>query len=91
MSNTEARSPFQNRTENVIGEIKRHVHRFMSRTRTPKRLWDFCAIYAAELRNRLALPLYELHGRTPYEVLTGNTPDISGIFRVRMVSTNLDL
>jgi hypothetical protein len=77
MSNTEAKSPFQNRAEGVIGEIKRHTHRFMSRTRSPKRLWDFCAIYAVELRNRLALPLYGLHGRTPYELLTGNTPDIS--------------
>ncbi len=25
----------------------------------------------------MALPLYGLHGRTPYEILTGNTPDIS--------------
>jgi hypothetical protein len=49
----------------------------MSRTRTPKRLSDCCLVYVTELRNRLALPLYQLHGRTPYEVLTGNTPDIS--------------
>jgi hypothetical protein len=52
MSNTEAKSPFQNRAEGVIGEIKRHTHRFMSHTHTPKRLWDFCALYAVELRNR---------------------------------------
>lgn len=77
MSNTEAKSPFQNWAECVIGEIKCHTHRFMSRTRSPKRLWDFRAIYTVELRNRLALPLYGLHGRTPYEILTGNTPDIS--------------
>ncbi len=34
-------------------------------------------MYAIELRNRLARPLPQLHGRTPYEMLTGNTPDIS--------------
>ena len=77
MSNTEAHSPFQNRTEGVIKEVKRHIQRFMSPTRTPKRLWDYCMLYVTDLRNRLALPLPQLHGRTPYEVLTGNTPDIS--------------
>ena len=77
MSNTEPHSPWQNRTEGAIKEIKRHTQRFMSRTRSPKKLWDYCLTYVCELRNRLALPLYQLHGRTPYEVLTGNTPDIS--------------
>jgi hypothetical protein len=77
MSNTEPYSPWQNRAEGLIKEIKRHVRRLMSRTRSPKRLWDYCAVYVSDLRNRLALPLYQLHGRTPYEILTGNTPDIS--------------
>ena len=69
MSNTEAKNPFQNRAEGIIHEIKRHTHRFMPCTFSPKYLWDFCAIYAAELRNRLALPLYGLHGRSIQEVL----------------------
>ena len=77
MSNTEPHSPWQNRTEGVIKEFKRHTQRFMSRTRTTKKLWDYCMMYVCELRNRLALPLYQLHGRTPHEVLTGNTPDNS--------------
>jgi hypothetical protein len=77
MSNTEPHTPQQNRTEGVIKEVKRHTQHFMSRTQTPKKLWDYCMVYVTKLRNRLALPLYKLHGRTPYEVLTGNTPDIS--------------
>jgi hypothetical protein len=77
MSNTEAHSPFQNRTEGVIKEVKHHTQRFMSRTRSPKRLWEYCMVYVTDLRNRLALPLPQLNGRTPYEFLTGNTPDIS--------------
>ncbi len=40
-------------------------------------LWDFCCGYTVELRNRLARPLPQLHGRTPWEKITGNTPDIS--------------
>ncbi len=49
----------------------------MSRTNIPHKLWDFCCLYATELRNRLARPLPQLHGCTPYEMISGNTPDIS--------------
>ena len=45
MTNTEPHSPWQNRTEGVIKEVKRHTQRFMSRTRTPKKLWDYCMMY----------------------------------------------
>jgi hypothetical protein len=74
---TEPYSPFQNRAEINIRELKKQVRRTMSKTRTPKRLWDFCAQYTAELRCLTAQPLYSLHGRTPYELISGNTPDIS--------------
>jgi len=49
----------------------------MNKTGTPLRLWDFCTQYVAELRTLTAQPLFSLHGRTPYELVTGNTPDIS--------------
>jgi hypothetical protein len=49
----------------------------MTRTNTPRILWDFCCQYTAELRNFLARPTPHLKGRTPHEILTGNTPDIS--------------
>jgi hypothetical protein len=49
----------------------------MIRSMTLLCLWDFCCIYTMELRNRLVRPLPQLNGRTPIEVLTGNTPDIS--------------
>jgi len=77
MTNTEPHTPQQNRAEGAIQELKHHTIRFMSRTTTPHRLWDFATVYTAELCNRLALPLYQLHGLTPIEILTGNTPDIS--------------
>ena len=76
-STSEPYSPWQNRTEVEIRELKRHVRRLMSRTQTPKQLWDFCTLYTTDLRNRIVRPLRQQHGRTPYEILTGNTPDIS--------------
>jgi len=49
----------------------------MTTTKTPLRLWDMCAKYAAELHCITAQPLYSLHGQTPFKLVTGNTPDIS--------------
>jgi hypothetical protein len=77
MTNTEKGSPWQNRTEVEIREIKRHVRLLLKRTDTPGELWDFRTKYVIELRNRLARPLPRLNGRTPQEIITGNTPDIS--------------
>ena len=76
-SMTEKDSPWQNRAEVEIRELKRHTRRFMSQSASPLALWDFCCLYTVELRNRICRPLAKLKGRTPYEVLTGNTPDIS--------------
>jgi len=74
---TEAHSPWQSRTDVEIRELKRHVRRLTSRSQTPTVLWDFCCQYVAELRNRIACLLLQLHGHTPYKMITGNTPDIS--------------
>jgi len=76
-TSTEPNSPFQNRAEINIRELKKRTRQIMHSTRTPLRLWDMCTTYVAELRCLTAQPLYSLHGRTPFEVLTGNTPDIT--------------
>jgi len=57
----------------------------MIKSGTPLSLWDFCCQYTVELRNSIARPLPQLHGRTPYEVLTGNTPDISEFLEFRLL------
>jgi len=49
----------------------------MGRARTPVKLWDFCVNYVSYLQNHIVRPLSNLRGRTPYEMVTGNTPDIS--------------
>jgi hypothetical protein len=40
-------------------------------------IWDYCASYVADITCLTANDIYVLHGRTPHEMVTGNTPDIS--------------
>ena len=74
---TEAYSPWQNHAESAIRELKKSVHHLMPRIKAPKKLWDFCASYSADIRMMTAHPLYSLQGRMAYEFETGNTPDIT--------------
>ena len=74
---TEPHSPWQNRAEFAIGEIKRYSRRLMQSTQTPIRLWCFCYEYSADLLSLCATGRYSLHGRTPYERVMNYTPDIS--------------
>jgi hypothetical protein len=74
---TEPGSPWQNCAEGEIKEVKKQTYQIMSRTKASKRLWDFAANYVCDIRCRTARPLWKLMGRTPWEVVTGSTPDIS--------------
>jgi hypothetical protein len=74
---SEPYSPWQVRAELCNRELKKAVRFTMAKTNAPERLWDFCATYHSEIRNFTAHPLFNLHGRTPYELVTGQTPDIS--------------
>jgi hypothetical protein len=76
-SQSEPYSPWQVRAELCIREVKKAVRHAMAKTKAPKRLWDYCTIYQCELRNLIAHPHFKLQGRTPYEIITGRTPDIS--------------
>jgi len=73
LTQTEKNSPWQNRTEIEIHEMKY----LMTRTNTLLRLWEFLALYICALRNRIVRPLAKLNRRTPYKIITGNRPDIS--------------
>ncbi len=75
---TEPYSPWRNRAEGSIRELKKHALCLMVSTKTPIKLWGYCLVYAAaEIRSLTANDSYILHGRTPYEMVTGCTPDIS--------------
>ena len=74
---TEPHSPWQNRAEPAIGEVKAYSRRLMQKTNTPVRLWCFCYEYSADVLSLLATGRFDLQGRTSYEVVMHYTPDIS--------------
>ena len=65
LTTTEPGSPWQNRAESCIRELKKDHRRVMRRTNAPCRLWNFGMKHRAEIRSRTALPLFKLDGRTP--------------------------
>ena len=74
---SEAYSPWQNRAESAIKDLKRGIRHASQRTGSPQRLWNYCGEWVAAIGKLTARPLPSLVGRTPIEVLTGDTPDIS--------------
>jgi hypothetical protein len=74
---TEPYSPWQNRAEGGIREIKRGIRRATHRAQSPKRLWDYCGEWVAAIRRLTAHDIPALDGRVPAEVVEGSTPDIS--------------
>ena len=49
----------------------------MIRSRVSKKLWDLCLTYVTDTHPLTDHPIYKLGFRNPYEILTGETPDIS--------------
>ena len=72
---TEPHSPWQNASERGIGDMSRTVKRNMHRFGAPLSRHGWCQLHCARIRNHLASR--KLKWRTPYEKLTGDTPDIS--------------
>ena len=74
---TEPHSPWMNRAETGIREIKAYGRKVMATTQAPIRLWCFAYEYSSDICCLLATGLYDLGGRTPYELVMQHTPDIS--------------
>ena len=72
---TEPHSPWQNRAEREIQELKQHFRRIMHRSRCPEQFWDYGMEYTSQIRESMSRPMVE--NRTPLESMTGETPDIS--------------
>ena len=60
--------------EREIGELKKRWRRRRAKKDASHRLWDYGMVYETELMNRYARGP---DGRTGFEEVTGNTPDIS--------------
>ena len=76
---TDPYSPWQNRAETEIREVKRLAGRWMVRTRSPRRLWDHCLELASLVRSHTAHAMYKLDGEVPETIMMGQTADISFI------------
>ena len=76
-SATEPHSPWQNRAESGIREVKSFASKTMERYQVPLRLWCFAYEYAAEVLSLIVPGSFQLQNRTPYESVMNYTPDIS--------------
>ena len=74
---TEPHTPWSDRAELAIRELKRKTRRQMMKSRCPKRLWDDCLELMADINSHVVHDNYELDSQTPQATLTGLTPDIS--------------
>ena len=69
--------PNQNSAEGVIRELRKKWFRLLARKKVPKRVWDYGLEWIADIHVRSSHSTFTLQGRTPFEYLTGETPDIS--------------
>jgi hypothetical protein len=76
---TDTYSPWQNRAESEIRELKKFSGRWMVKKKSPKVLWDFCLTLASLVRSNIAHNIYQLKGQVPETLMTGETSDISHI------------
>lgn len=74
---TEPHSPWQNRAEISVKETFKGIRRRIRKTGAHPRLWNYAGKWESEIRNLTCFPSPKLQGRTPYEIVHGETPDIS--------------
>lgn len=71
------RRPEQNPAEKGIHGIKSRWYRIMMKRNVPRRLWDYGLIWVCETGNMSVSSSQYANRRTPLEIITGETPDIS--------------
>ena len=71
------RRPNENPAEASIREVKKRWYRLKAKRNIPNRLWDFGISYVCETGNITVSSSRYAKGRTPIEVITGITPDIT--------------
>jgi hypothetical protein len=71
---TEPYSPWQNKAEGQIREVRRRWRLLRQLKKVPARLWDYAMVHITKLMNFTARGK---NGRTGREEITGETPDIS--------------
>jgi hypothetical protein len=72
-------SLWMNRAEGTIRELKRAMRRVMIKSRSPKRLWDYCIELQSRICSNVAHNITSLDGQTPETLMSGGTTDISNL------------
>ena len=70
----EPHSHWQNKAEGMIREIRKKWRAMCQRRKVPRRLWDYALVHLTRISN---LTAKGDDRRTPWEEVTGDTPDIS--------------
>jgi hypothetical protein len=68
------RRPNENPAEGVIREVRKKWFRIMQSKGVPKRLWDYGIEWICEIKQRTTNSSVYSNGRTPLEIITGETP-----------------
>ena len=71
------RIPNKNLDEGSIREVKRKWYRMQAKKNIPERMWDYGIYYVCETSNLTVNRSRNSDGRTPLEIITGETPDLS--------------
>jgi hypothetical protein len=74
---TEPYSPWQQVAEGCIHKLKRGVSRKMTKTGSPRVLWDHCIELEVLIRSSTSNNVYMTNGKVPETIMTGSTADIS--------------
>ena len=77
--NTEHYSPWQQADEGCINQLKKASSRNLISSGAPKKLWEHCIELMALIRSHTAHTAYELQGKVPEIIMTGQTAYISNI------------
>ena len=68
---------YQNRSESAVRELKSKWYRIIVKNKVPKGLWYYSFCWSTDIINRTANTVKALHGQTPMEQVSGDTPEIS--------------
>ena len=71
------RRPNENPAEGSIRELKKKWNRIQAKRNVPNRLWNYGITWVCETGNVTSISSRYAKARTPIEIITGETPDIT--------------
>ena len=74
---TEPYLPWMQAAESCVKQVKLGLSRKLTKSGSPKPLWDHCLELEGAIRSHTALGIYGLAGQVSETVMTGETGDIS--------------